>query len=332
MAPIIQLPTNVLLRRFLFHAAVVVAALLALSRMGYAESYTFTQFDVPGAALTNASGINNAGQIVGQYTDSTGRTHGFLYSGGTFTTLDVPGSSDTFAAGINDVGQIVGGYFAGTGTHGFLYSGGTFATLDVPGSFFTTAKGINNAGQIVGDSYLHGFFYSGGTFAQLDVPGAENTNAIGINNLGQILGFYRESTGGSHNFLASDGIFTSFDVPGGGVASGINDAGEMVGYGATLLSCGVVCIFTYDSFVYSGGIVTPLQVPGTGDQGAQANGINNAGQIVGANYYAGTWHAFLATPVASVAEPASLSLLSIGLVITGLSLKRRRRRSGSSQL
>jgi probable HAF family extracellular repeat protein len=63
--------------------------------------YTFTSINVPGSTSTNAFGINNTGQIVGAYTDSTG-THGFLDTNGVFTTLPfVP-------TGINNVGQIVG--------------------------------------------------------------------------------------------------------------------------------------------------------------------------------------------------------------------------------
>jgi len=39
---------------------------------------TFTTIDVPGAISTVASKINNKGQIVGYYQDSTGQFHGFL--------------------------------------------------------------------------------------------------------------------------------------------------------------------------------------------------------------------------------------------------------------
>jgi probable HAF family extracellular repeat protein len=52
---------------------------------------TFTTIDVPGAFSTDADGINNAGQIVGNYRDAAG-THGFLYHDGSFTTIDVPGA------------------------------------------------------------------------------------------------------------------------------------------------------------------------------------------------------------------------------------------------
>ena len=56
----------------------------------------FTSIDVPGATQTLATGINDAGQIVGQYNDATG-THGFLLNGGVFTTINVPGETGTIA-------------------------------------------------------------------------------------------------------------------------------------------------------------------------------------------------------------------------------------------
>jgi len=68
-----------------------------------------------------AFGINNRGQIVGQFGDATRRAHGFLTSDGTtFTTLDVPGAGGTNAFGINVAGQIVGLFVDATGLHGFL--------------------------------------------------------------------------------------------------------------------------------------------------------------------------------------------------------------------
>src|SRR5215831_8027713 len=98
--------------------------------------YTFTTLDDPLAAFgTTAFGINDAGQIVGAYTDANRHGHGFLYSGGTFTNLDDPlGTFGTFAFGINNAGQIVGYYIdASSNTHGFLYnpnSSTPFTTID----------------------------------------------------------------------------------------------------------------------------------------------------------------------------------------------------------
>src|SRR5262249_52781439 len=66
--------------------------------------------DVPGASGSAATGINDAGLIVGNQVDSDGVFHGFLLSGGVYTTLDVPGAIGTRANGINDAGLIVGIY------------------------------------------------------------------------------------------------------------------------------------------------------------------------------------------------------------------------------
>ena len=72
-----------------------------------------------GQASTNALGINNIGQVVGEYTTG-GQFHGYLLSGGIFITIDPPGSVHTQAFGINDSGQVVGSYTLGPGGQGFL--------------------------------------------------------------------------------------------------------------------------------------------------------------------------------------------------------------------
>ena len=63
-------------------------------------------------SLAYAYGINNAGDVVGEYytgpNDSV--TSGFLWSNGTCTTINYPGSPTTSISGINDAGMIVGNY------------------------------------------------------------------------------------------------------------------------------------------------------------------------------------------------------------------------------
>jgi len=73
-----------------------------------------------GDLVTIALGINNAGQIVGLFTD--GEYRGFVYDDGTFTTIDLPAGGDEFnpALGINEAGQIVGYFNSATGVHGYL--------------------------------------------------------------------------------------------------------------------------------------------------------------------------------------------------------------------
>jgi len=89
------------------------------------DGRTFSTIDVPGASYTEATGINDAGQIVGFFVDSKG-VHGFLDVKGTLSTIAFPGggyTAYTEAAGINNAGQIVGTLSDSKATHGFLYTG-----------------------------------------------------------------------------------------------------------------------------------------------------------------------------------------------------------------
>jgi probable HAF family extracellular repeat protein len=76
----------------------------------------------PGATASQALGLNNTGQVVGDYTDTAGQEHGFLFDIATqaYTTLDFPNATSTYAASINDNGQVVGGYTDSQGLHGMV--------------------------------------------------------------------------------------------------------------------------------------------------------------------------------------------------------------------
>jgi probable HAF family extracellular repeat protein len=88
--------------------------------------YTFLDF--PGATLIEAIGINDDGQVVGDYRDSSGTFRGFFWDAGLFLTFDVPfpGATLTGPSGINNVGQIVGFFLDADGDsrRGFLYDNG----------------------------------------------------------------------------------------------------------------------------------------------------------------------------------------------------------------
>ena len=111
--------------------------------------YTYTTIDDP-LGTSVAFGINDAGQVVGGYSDATNHEHGFLYSGGTFTTLAL--SADTLAYGINAAGQIVGTYLDANGRNqGFLLdpNRGVFPpyfNIEYPSARETFAYGINDSG------------------------------------------------------------------------------------------------------------------------------------------------------------------------------------------
>jgi probable HAF family extracellular repeat protein len=251
-----------------------------------------TTFVVPAASYTEAYSINDLGQIVG-----TSANGGFLYSNGVFGTLDF-----VYPYGINDPGQIVGyGYPSGTNGSAF-YSNGSFTSLGVPGSNITVAYGINNLSEVVGSYEVNnsgdyaGFTYNNGSYSIFSAPGSVSTFATAINGLGQIVGYSCSTLSDCENvFLYSNGTFTTIDFP--GVPQGINDLGQIVGYG------------TGFSLLYSNGTLTTLNF--------RAEGINNLGQIVG---FEGEFtHA---TPL-----PGAFPLFSTGLGVMGLFGWRRKRKN-----
>ncbi len=132
--------------------------------------YTALQDPVAAPSQTGPSGINNNGQIVGEYGDSTGVAHGFLLQQGKYSTIDFPGADlGSFANGINSGGQVSGCYFTDTGyVQGYLLSRGGYTPLVFPGATVTCAQGINDQGQIAGyfratsDGPFHGFIASPG--------------------------------------------------------------------------------------------------------------------------------------------------------------------------
>ena len=178
-----------------------------------------TILDFPRSTLTEAVGINDDGQVVGDYRDSGGTFHGFFWDAGLFLTIDVPFPEARLTGpnGINNVGQIVGFYDDNSGgRHGFLFDRGIFISFDFPDSQLTAPTDINDHGQIVGvyvdsDGLLHGFLLENERFITIDVPfPAVFTEVSGINNRGQIVGRYLESNPDdainpflSHGFIAT---------------------------------------------------------------------------------------------------------------------------------
>jgi uncharacterized membrane protein len=107
-----------------------------------------------GTGNSQATGINNNGEISGFFVDSGGVNHGFLVNNGLLSTFDAPisGETGTQILGLNNLGQFVGFYTDAVGnTHGFFDDNGAFQTVDSPlGIGTTTINGINDLGQLVG--------------------------------------------------------------------------------------------------------------------------------------------------------------------------------------
>lgn len=114
-------------------------------------TYTDVNGLLPSNVNSQATGVNNAGNVVGFYMPTTTTSTGFLDKSGTITPIDPFGSTFTQALGINDNGEIVGFETDANGVqHGYVDLNGVFSTFDPPNSASTTINGVNDLGQIVG--------------------------------------------------------------------------------------------------------------------------------------------------------------------------------------
>lgn len=130
----------------------------SLQTVGYlGESGTYKKgVKLTGLANTGyaARGINDKGQIVGWYYDTSGVQHGFLVDNGVAQQIDPvePNLASNVLEGINDKGTITGFWTDTSGIiHGYFYKmkSKQFKALKIPGSVsFVQAWGISNNGAI----------------------------------------------------------------------------------------------------------------------------------------------------------------------------------------
>ena len=133
---------------------------------------------------SQATGVNNAGTVVGFTQDAAGNFAGFTDMAGVIAHFLFPGSTSTQALGINDLDQIVGDYVDAAGVmHGFLDAGGVFTTLDPSGSTATTINGINDRGRVVG-FYVDAAGNTIGTVGSVPEPASMLILAAGLVGLG----------------------------------------------------------------------------------------------------------------------------------------------------
>jgi uncharacterized membrane protein len=158
----------------------------------------FTDIPGPSEALSSdASGINDAGEIAGDFFSSTDRTHhGFVLKAGEYKQLDPPGSTNTFGGGINTAGLVAFFWVDAKGyVQSSLYNGKKFTSIDVPGAASTYAQAVNTAGDIVFfvfDPYgvEHAALKKGNAYFIFDDPKGSQAAATGINDSNLIVGFY----------------------------------------------------------------------------------------------------------------------------------------------
>lgn len=266
----------------------------------HAVTYSYQTLDYPGSSLTIFWGINDFGELAGQYAVNGGTSHAMAYRHGRFEALDpaLMGTYFSAAGGPNDLGQPFGGYTDAAGAqHGFVISGKHVATVDFPGHLNANVDGLNDFGAIAGvywdaDGVFHGILRRGfGWDTPIDVAGARDTYPLGINDSGEIVGYWDVDPAATHGFYRSaNGKISNVDVPGAAatVAFGITDHGQIAGYYTE--ASGAI-----HGFVESQGKFQTLDLPGAAATIVTA--INNFGVVAG-EYFdnTGKRHGFIATP------------------------------------
>jgi probable HAF family extracellular repeat protein len=299
----------------------VAATCLAPSVHANQPEYRFTQFDHPLAhALTYVIGINNHGDVSGDYDDENGAFHGWARLGHQLVAIDHPGAVSTFVGAINEHREVVGTYIdAGGVQHGFVWHEGRFTDLDVPGAGITAAAGPatelgpglgtaafrpNDHGDVVGEyadptGFVHGFLrreHHG--FEPIDFPGASQvpgfgTQLIALNEHGDLGGSYEvDGSPLVHGFIRVHGRFESLDHPDvggsfGTQVNGCNDKDVFVGPYSDAND-------TLHGFIYHDGTFTTVDFPGA--PFSEIDSINDHGDIVGEWYdLNGVAHGYVGT-------------------------------------
>ena len=277
-----------------------------------------TTFDYPGPGnSTLPQKINNRGDVVGEYIDSSGVARAFVrFSDGSYSEPIVDPNDTvgfTEGRGINNSRTVNGDYAISDGTlHSFFLSGTTFTEYDVPNTVQTNLLSINDVGNFTGgfdpdgSGIFQAFVSIGGALTSWTIPGAVGTFAYELSNSNQlVVGYFIDASGVLHGYYrdASGALHFPIDPSGsvGTVLFGLNERNWVVGRyadssGAThgLFFIAPDSFFTFD---YPGSTVTSL------------NGINSQGVICGRYVDAsGIAHGFLArvkgTPPTQPAGPA----------------------------
>jgi probable HAF family extracellular repeat protein len=312
------------------------------ARVHAATYYELTTLAVPfgSPGTTTATGVNNLGEVVGNYAGPDGDyngpyPHAFQWTGGTYIQI----TNATSVWGLNDAGLAVGLQPGGDGT-GLVHDIHTHAQsgFHVPGKYYTKIGGINNAGKVIGNWYDGlgaGAFigdYNNPALAQVwNHPYVNHRNegstAHGIDNLGRVCGFVDAPYditpdlpyyigGFITTDVASPGAFTNFKF---GAAethvTASNTNGTMVGWYHSGWG------WTTGFVKPNGGVAQPYMVELPRVVSTDIWDINDRGWLVGSyvqlnEYNQPFRHGFLAVPTTPQPIPLEMQQIPDQLVFT----------------
>ena len=236
-----------------------------------------------GSSPTLGRGINEAGQVVGQYTVcGLGNSEAFVWDGGpNLITLErPPGVLCSGAWAISNTGLIAGAMCTDENDRAFLHDGTGFIDLGVPpGAIRSQGRGINNQGDVVGKwgRGVHAFLYREGVMIDLGPDlGHPSGEAKDINDQGQVTGWMGVSLiQDGEAYIWEDGKVTALGLlPNSSFTGGraINGLGQVVGQAVIGIFPNVVS----HSFLWDKGQMIDLGLLPGFENGAAAD-INEAG-------------------------------------------------------
>jgi hypothetical protein len=276
------------------------------------------QTDAANVQSVSAFAINDAGQIAGDYGDSTG-VHAIFWSAGGTSPTTLPGQGPSLADAINVHGEVVGSANFSTNsipnTGAALWTSSTAVPIDLgPG----LARGINASGDVVGlapgaQPGLYQPFVCPANGREMPLPllaGYTAGAAFGINQAGTIVG--EVSVGTSSNPEAvlwkktSSAGYTVQDI-GSFMPLAINDNGTVVGYsgGTGTGQPAVAQVWSQRT-----GLVTMQSLAGanSGWTFQTATAINDHNDIVGVGSHQGQQSTFGVNGIASLPHSREVTL------------------------
>lgn len=282
-----------------------------------ANGIGLTLLTTPTGGNSWAHGINNSGQVVGDYSNGSGST-GYVTGAGAqgITSVDYPSVNSTSLIGINDSGQTVG-WVADEPTQAIVSgpNGTGWHTVDLPSSMLTSqGRTINASGQVLVMASDMSSEIATTTFVTgPNGQGARQVGSIGdillgtnLNNHGDVVGLAHTETGDFGFFAdANDGTVTYLGTLGENfsLALALNDQGTIVGFSST--SPG----FGFSAFIVEGKgqdmvALDSLAIDFDGHF-SEAVAVNNAGQILARNGQ----RSYLLTPAIPEAQTSAMLML-----------------------
>jgi len=212
--------------------------------IGYNNTLITIPNNPPSFELSFATGINNSGEIVGNYflTDPTNPANsfatGFTDINGIVNAVTMPGALDTIVSAINANGDLAGDFSTTLQTQfSYVEHNGVFTPIPT-GGLTSDAVDINDNGQVLVNVFPAGapaaLIYdenSGNVTPITDDPLGVEAHAI--NNSGEVVGVLRNGIGGGPEmaFIYENGTVTPFGIKDAIFTSinAINDKGDFAG-------------------------------------------------------------------------------------------------------